>query len=181
MEDEIWDWVIKENYLPYVSVATWLRSAQVIQPLASHFWKNLMNSLPLIIHWLSWKPENGYSILIGLDKILGIGNTTILSQELLLALKIQNIHYLYQTKAQSSWGYISDQWRSNEDLGLSGILALEWKTYIRALIYSGVQLRSGKDILLWTGGDQSRFIQAKIVYNALALKLRPQQITTWRI
>ena len=139
-----------------------------------------MNSFPLIIHWLSWKPRNGYSILIGLDKILGIGNTTILSQELLLALKIQNIFYLYQTKAQSSWGYISNQWRSSEDLGLLGILALEWKTYIRALICSGVQLRSGEDILLWTGGNQSVFLQEKNVYNALALKLWPQQIATWR-
>jgi hypothetical protein len=36
-----------------------------------------MKLLPLITHWLSWKPGNGYSILIGLDKILGIGNTTI--------------------------------------------------------------------------------------------------------
>jgi hypothetical protein len=89
MEDGIWHRVMKDKYLPYVFVATWLRSTQVIQLLASHFWKNLMNSLPVITHWLSWNLGNGYSILIVLDKILGIGNTTILSHELLLALKIK--------------------------------------------------------------------------------------------
>jgi hypothetical protein len=50
MEDGIWHWVIKDKYLFYIPVATWLRFAQVIQPLASHFWKNLMKSLPLITH-----------------------------------------------------------------------------------------------------------------------------------
>jgi hypothetical protein len=87
----------------------------------------MMKSLPLITHWLSWKPGNGCSVLIGLDKILGIGNASILSQEILLVLKNQNIRYLYQAKAQSSWGYIIDQWRSSEDLGLTGNIALEWK------------------------------------------------------
>jgi hypothetical protein len=56
MEDGIWHCVIKDKYLPYTSVATWLRSTQVFQPVASHFWKSLMKSLPLITHWLSWKP-----------------------------------------------------------------------------------------------------------------------------
>jgi hypothetical protein len=56
--------------------------------------------------------RNGYSVLIGLDKILGIGNTSLLSRDLLLALKNKNIRYLYQAKAQSSWGFITNQWRT---------------------------------------------------------------------
>jgi hypothetical protein len=79
MEDGIWHRVIKDKYLPYTSVATWLRSALVTQPLASQFWKRLMKSLPLITHWLSWKPGGGDAILIGLDKILGIGTNSFLS------------------------------------------------------------------------------------------------------
>jgi hypothetical protein len=41
MEDEIWHRVIKDKYIPYTYVATWLRSTMVTQPLASHFWKNV--------------------------------------------------------------------------------------------------------------------------------------------
>jgi hypothetical protein len=48
---------------------------------------------------LSWKPENGFSIHIGKDNILDIGTATKLSPDLILALKIQNISYLYQAKA----------------------------------------------------------------------------------
>jgi hypothetical protein len=179
MGDGIWHRVIKDKYLPYTYVATWLRSTQISQPLASHFWKNLMKSLPLITHWLSWQPGNGCSVLIGLEKILGMGNTSLLSSELLLALKNHHIRYLYQAKAQTSWGFVIDQWRSSEDLGLTGNLALEWKNYIRALNSSGVQLRTGEDNLLWTGGDQSRVLSAKNVYNALAIKCWPHQISSW--
>jgi hypothetical protein len=168
MEDEIWHRVIKDKYLPYTSVATWLRSALVTQPLASQLWKSLMKSLPLITHWLIWKPGRGNSVLIGLDKILGIGNTSFLSRELLLVLKNLNIHYLYQAKAQSSWGYVIDQWKSNEELGLTGNLALEWNNYTKELISSGIQLQPGDDLLLWMGGDQSGFPSTKNVYNVLA-------------
>jgi hypothetical protein len=180
MVDGLWHRVVKDKYLPFVYVATWFRTAQIIQPMASYFWKNLMKSLPLIIHWLSWKPGNGFSIHIGKDNILDIGNATKLSQDLLLALKTQNVSYLYQAKAQSSRGFVSDQWRTSEELGLSGTLALEWKTYIRDLICSGVQLRDGEDLILWTGGDHSGSLSTNNVYNALAQKLWPLQIDSWR-
>jgi hypothetical protein len=79
MEDETWHHVIKDKYLPYTSVTTWLRSALVNQPLASQFWKRLMKSLPLITHCLRWNPGGGDAILIGLDKIPGIGTNSFLS------------------------------------------------------------------------------------------------------
>jgi hypothetical protein len=66
------------------------------------------------------EPGNGHSVLIGLDKILGIGDSSLLSQELLMALKNKDICYLYQARAQSSTGFITDQWKSNLDLGLIG-------------------------------------------------------------
>jgi hypothetical protein len=136
MKDGIWHQVIKDKYLPYSSVATWLRTTSPLQPAASQIWKNLMKSLPLITHWISWKPGNGYSILIGLDKILGIGNSSLLSSELLLALKEKNIRYLYQAIAQSSLGFITNQWKSSEELDLSGNLVTEWYSFCKALIES---------------------------------------------
>jgi hypothetical protein len=88
-----------------------------------------------------------------------------------------NIRYLFQAKAQSSWGFVIDQWKSSEELGLTGNLALEWENYTRALIRSGIHLQPGEDILLWTGGDQSGSLSAENVYNSVASKLWPLQIS----
>lgn len=152
MKDGIWHKVIKDKYLPYVSVATCLRSATVIQPPASQTWKNLLKSLPLITHGLSWNPRNGHSVLIGMDKIQGMGDSSLLSQELLVALKHNDIHYLYQARALSSSDFITDQWKSSLDLGLSKNLALEWSSFRKALVSFGIHLHPTNDILLQTGG-----------------------------
>jgi hypothetical protein len=87
---------------------------------------------------------------------------------------------------QSTRGFIIDQWKSNDDLGLTGHLALEWTSYTRALICSGIHLQPGEDMLLWTGGDQSGTLSAENVYNVVASKFWPQnyqigadQIWSW--
>jgi len=55
-------------------------------------------------------------------------------------------------------------------LGLTGLVAIEWKTFVKALIDSGVQLQHGEDTLIWTGGDQSGLLTVKNVYNAMENK-----------
>jgi hypothetical protein len=131
MKDGIWHRVIKDKYLPYISVSTWFRSTTTKQPLASQTWKNLLKSLPLITHWLSWNPGNGHSVLIGQDKILGIGNSSLLSQDLLLALKNKNIRYLYQASAQNSKGFITAQWKDSSDLELWVFWLLNGVLFVR--------------------------------------------------
>jgi len=118
--------------------------------------------------------------LIGVDKILGIGDSSFLSQELLLALKHKYVCYLYQARAFSSSGFITDQWISSSDLGLSGNLALEWSSFCKDLVISGIHLQPIDDFLLWTGGDQSGMLTVKNVYNALTKKIWPHQIAGWR-
>jgi hypothetical protein len=88
-----------------------------------------------------------------------------------MALKTQNVSYLYQAKAQSSRGFVSEKWRTSEELGLLGTLDLEWKTYIKEIIFSGVQLGDGEDFLLWKCGDHSGSLSTSNVYNALAQKI----------
>jgi hypothetical protein len=65
-------------------------------------------------------------------------------------------------------------------MGLTRYLALEWENFTRALISSGIHLQSGEDILLWTGGDQSGSLSAENVYNSVASKLWPLQISNRR-
>jgi len=82
-----------------------------------------MKSLPIITQWITWKPENGTTILIGLAKNLGLDSSSLLSIDLRGPLKARNITFLYQAYAQNSWGFISNQWRSCEELELIGTLA----------------------------------------------------------
>jgi hypothetical protein len=98
MNEGIWHRVIKDKYLPYCSVATWLRSTSFRLSSASQTWKNLFKFVHLIAHWLSWSPGSGYSVLIGKDMIMELGNTSILSQELISSLKQKNITFLYQAR-----------------------------------------------------------------------------------
>jgi hypothetical protein len=179
-KEGIWKKVIKDKYLPFYSVATWLRSTSPLQPVASQIWKNLMRFLPIITRWISWKPGNGTSILIGLDKIMGIDNSSLLSLELRGVLKACNITFLYQASAQASLGFIANQWKTNKELELTGNLAVEWLSYCKALILSGIQLQPIDDLLIWTGGDHSRVLTVRNVYNALAQEYWPITVTGWR-
>jgi hypothetical protein len=119
-------------------------------------------------------------VLIGKDMILGLGNTSFLSQELLFSLKQKNITFLYQARGIIRPGTISSQWKDSDELGLTGDLAKEWDLYCRALIGSGVQLQDRSDELKWIGGDKSGILSVKNVYCALASKIWQQPIVGWR-
>jgi hypothetical protein len=164
-KDGIWHNVVKDKYFPYHSVETWLRFASPSQPGASQVWKNLMKSLPIITRWISWQPGNGHSIYIGLDKILGLDRSSLLSNDLREALKACNINLLYQAFAQHSCGFITNQWRSCEELGLTGSLAAEWTTYCKNLIslgYSATSCRRSSHLDWWRplgGLDSQKYLQ----------------------
>jgi hypothetical protein len=180
MKDDIWHRVIKDKYLPYSSVFTWLRSTTQRTTNASQTWRNLVKSINVITHWLSWSPGSGHSVIIGKDKILGLGNFSLLSQELLASLKWRNIYFLFQARGSIRPGTICAQWKASDDLGLMGEQAIEWDLFCRALIFSGVQLQDRPDELKWIGGDRSGTLTARNVYNALASKLWPQPIGGWQ-
>jgi hypothetical protein len=86
-------------------------------------------------------------------------------------LKNKNIRYLFQARAQNSMGFITDQWKGSSELELSGDMALEWNSFCKALIGSGIHLQHREDNLIWTGGDNSGILSVKNVYNALERKL----------
>jgi hypothetical protein len=59
MKQGIWQRVLKDKYFPHVSVLTWLRSADTVHPYGSQTWKNLRNTLPIILQWMAWKSGLG--------------------------------------------------------------------------------------------------------------------------
>jgi hypothetical protein len=158
----IWHKVIKDKYLPYTSVTTWLRSATTTQPSASQTWKNLTKSLPLITHWLSWFPGNGQSILLGQDIILGNGSISFLSPELLVVLRDRNLRYLYQARAQNHEGFYIDRWKSSSRSGTVGSSCFRVESFCNFLLYLGIHLQHNEDLLIWTRGDNSGNLSVKM-------------------
>jgi hypothetical protein len=176
MKDDIWHRVIKDKYLPYVSVTTWLRSTTFQLTSASHTWKNLLKYVHLLTNWLSWSPGLGHSVQLGRDRILGLGNSSYLSQNLLFILKQKNITLLYQARGINWSGFISSQWKESDELGLTKEVTEEWELFRRALIGSGVFLQDKADELKWIGGDNSRLLFVKNVYDALITTIWTQPI-----
>jgi hypothetical protein len=88
--------------------------------------------------------------------------------------------YLYQALGESRPGFLSDHWKTSEEIGLSGNLAVEWDAYCRELSGVGVQLQNQEDALIWTGGDRSGCLNVKNIYLALAKKKWLNVIGGWR-
>jgi hypothetical protein len=65
-------------------------------------------------------------------------------------------------------------------LALEGDQATQWDAFRRNLIDSGILLVDRSDELIWTGGDMSRQIIVKNVYEALSNKLWRYKIGEWR-
>jgi hypothetical protein len=67
-----------EKYLQNSMLINWLRMPTHCFNSASRTWTSLTRTIPIITHWLSWRPGSGHLISIGRDQILGIGNIPFL-------------------------------------------------------------------------------------------------------
>jgi len=180
MKTCIWQRVIKDKYFPHGSMLSWLRSTTSITSYGSQTWKNLLNTLPVILQWSAWNLGLGHSILVGKDAILEMGKDVILSQELVHNLNQINIHILYQANRTLPRGSIGSYWFDSVELGLVGELAAEWDKYMHNLISLGIKLMDRPDELIWTGGDSSGQISIRKVYSALSKNLWKFKTRGWR-
>lgn len=57
-----------------------------------------------------------------------------------------------------SVGLLGQNWVSNIELGLWEDLDLEWESFRRLLLDSGIFLTKRRDELMWIGGDRSSLI-----------------------
>jgi hypothetical protein len=88
---------------------------------------------------------------------------------------------LAQVKIPNSVDSIKENWLSSEALGLNGRLASEWDRYRRALLGTGINLQNSTDTIVWTGGDSSRILSVKNVYNALISTLDYPTVGGWKL
>jgi hypothetical protein len=82
-----------------------------------------LNALPLLVHWLEWKPGMWDSIIMGKDEISGMGKASYIFVELINHLNINQVYYLYQARRDPAQGSICTNWLNSLDLGLVGDLA----------------------------------------------------------
>jgi hypothetical protein len=94
----IWHKIVMDKYLKHSNVINWFRSANFQQRSASRIWNNLLKSVHLLTHWLSWLSGSGYQISIGKDFILGLRDRSLLSQDLIDHLHRKEIKVLAQAK-----------------------------------------------------------------------------------
>jgi hypothetical protein len=87
MGEGIWHRVVIKKYLHWATVINWLRSQYFKQTGMSRIWSGLLKVIYLILHGLSWIPRTGQLITLGKDQILGMGDSSFLSCNLLTVLK----------------------------------------------------------------------------------------------
>jgi ribonuclease HI len=165
--NNIWHRVIIDKYLGSFPLLRWLRKPSFELRRASPIWKGLINASPVILHWLRWKPGTGSDIQIGRDKVLGLGNFSILSPSLRSQLSLINLSTLAQAQGPSVSPIFPGAWIHSSDLFLQGQFAAEWDDYTTALKSAGVVLSNSPDYLLWAGGDESGLLNVKNAYVAL--------------
>jgi hypothetical protein len=123
MGEGIWHRVILDKYLYQNSVTNWLRNKSFRKNGMSRIWSGLTKVLFFILHGLSWIAKNGLSINLGKDRIMGMGDLSFLSRNLLSELKDHNILTLAQVKKHSGDQSLFSSSLSSTDLDLVGDLA----------------------------------------------------------
>jgi hypothetical protein len=186
--DSIWHRIVMNKYLGTLPLHQWIRKSSFNLQRASPFWKGLLVSSPVILHWLRWKPGAGCDILLGRDRILGLEEQSLLSPCLRTLLQRQNLQTLAQVKAPSGELHFPNRWMGSGELSLSDQCAVEWASFTSALRCAGISLSDEPDVLIWAGGDATGHITVKNIYHALQLQLNicPDfswtfQIWNWKV
>jgi hypothetical protein len=117
--DNIWQRILWDKYLGGSSVVDWLRKSNHQQLKSSSIWSGLTKSIPVLLHWLPVEGRTGNSILIGVDKIVGLEECSILSEPLRLQLSLNHILVLAQARETMGVSPFPDRWRTSFSLGLS--------------------------------------------------------------
>jgi hypothetical protein len=124
-QESIWHQVVMDKYLHNSTLIIWIRKPSHTLTSVSRVWSSLIRTLPVINHWLSWRPGAGHLITIGRDRILGIGDKYFLSEELITLLNRKQVTTLAQASKFQDPVTFAEVWRSDEDLEITGIHATE--------------------------------------------------------
>jgi hypothetical protein len=170
MKTGIWKRVIHGKYLPQVPVSTWLRSAVNFTSFGSQTWKNILNTLPIILDRIAWTPDSRKTIIIGRDCICGLNDASLLLEDQIWEINRKQIYFLFQASRPSQNDMLGQNWATSYELDLDGNLGQEWDIYRNLLLHANIVLKDHPDELKWIGDDSFGHISVKNVYNTLSNK-----------
>jgi hypothetical protein len=101
-----------DKYLQNSTLINWLRFPSHIFNSASRIWSSLTRTIPIINHWLSWRPGAGHLITIGRDRILGIGDRSFLHEETITLLNKKQVTVLAQASVARDPVTSAEVWKS---------------------------------------------------------------------
>jgi hypothetical protein len=178
----IWHQVVMDKYLFSIPLLTWLRQPHFNRRVVSRIWSSLLRSLPIIMHWLCWKPGAGRLIALGRDAILNLGDNVMLSSELVQNLSDKHYTSLAHVSNNIDPTSLAAAWKTSFDLNLTGAQALEWTSFTAELNKAGIYLSEDQaDCLLWSGGDGSGTFSVKNCYNAIISSHNLPVIQGWKL
>lgn len=133
---------------------------------------------------ICWQVGNGKETSIGINPIVGLDDSCILSAGLRGLLNGAGYYTLDSVKNGRTGSY----WYSGADLGLNGDLATEWDCYIKSLNNAGCRLNQEEDKLVWKSNESLGTVTANTAYKSIIKRkcLFPKQwwykvIWTWKI
>jgi hypothetical protein len=162
-------------------VINWLRSSSFQNMGFSRIWSGLIKSIHLINHGLFWIPGRGTQIVLGKDRILGMGNSSFLSTNLINALHLRNVKTLAQVSSPSEdWvfsfhtGKVAENWGSQVNwTGNGNSLDLLLLIRERSVI-------DKEDSLSWAGGDDSGVPTVKNFYMSIIRSKNLNKVEVWK-
>jgi hypothetical protein len=129
--------------------------------------------------WALLASRVGPFILLGRDRILGLGDASFLTPPLIEHLHNKNIWYLYQIRDRTLSATLPDNWLSSSSLGLNDDLATIWNTFCAGLSLAGIHLNDRADLLIWCGGDLSEKYHCSKCYTEIINSIWPSNIKGW--
>lgn len=92
---------------------------------------------------------NGYQIKLGMDRIIGVNSTGLLSTETLQLLHDRGLFYLNQVHICHTNDRRDAHWLTARALHLSGTVGVEWQSYTNGLTHVGIVLNEYLDTMVW--------------------------------
>ena len=99
--DGIWHQLLSVKYMKKLPFHAWLREKCFFIQNASIIWKGFLKKFPWIGKGILWQVGNGSDIRLGMDPIVGLGNSFILPEDLRSYLEDYGISTLAQARNET--------------------------------------------------------------------------------
>lgn len=163
--DTLWKKVLLDKYIKPQSVEQWLKDGKVAHHKLFVIWRGFMDVLPHIKDHLWWQVGSGNSIRLGIDRIVGLLDGGILSDDLL---------HLFHDRGYSMLAHFCTQhstrsfyWLGDCFFRLTDASKDEWSSTIGLLNRAGITMDHTEDREVWYLNKADGTVTVKTAYDFL--------------